>query len=212
METIIFQNKPKMENQSMECIKISDFAKNRENPFLQQALEEINRNIVKKYKTSTGADQKATLIAIDPNTAEVLGHTRFIRQIEVDEERFAKLYLSNFASFFDLSQAAIRVFGYILSCLKQSTDYVIFDREKCKEFTHYKTDKAIYKGLAELMRAEIIARGPADNLLFINPLVVFNGDRVSFAQTFVMRKESERIQPELPFEKADALARQGWED
>ena len=35
--------------------------------------------------------------------------------------------------------------------------------------------QAVYKGLAELVKAEIIARGPADNLWFINPLIVFNG-------------------------------------
>ena len=36
--------------------KFSDFEKNRENPFLSQALEEINKNVVKKYKSSTGTD------------------------------------------------------------------------------------------------------------------------------------------------------------
>ena len=37
---------------------------------------------------------------------------------KVDEEQFTKLYLSNFAAFFDLSQAAIRVFGYFMTCMK----------------------------------------------------------------------------------------------
>ena len=36
-----------------------------------------------------------------------------------------------------------------------------FYRKKCLEYTKYKTDKAVYKGLAELVKAEIIARGPA---------------------------------------------------
>lgn len=174
--------------------KVSQFQKNDENPFLNQALEVIDKNIVKKYKNSSQTDQKATLLAYDPNTAEVLGYTRFVRQIEVDEEQFAKLYLSNFAAFFTLSQASIRVFGYILTCLRPKQDMFIFLMEKCKEYTQYETTKPIYKGLAELLQAEIIARGPADNLWFINPMVVFNGDRVTFAQTFIRKKGAKKVE------------------
>ena len=52
----------------------------------------------------------------------------------------------------------------------------------------YKSDKAIYKGLAELVQSEIIARGPNEYNWFINPLIVFNGDRVSFTKTYVRKK------------------------
>lgn len=176
--------------------KVSDFAKNDENPFIQQAIENIDKNIVKKYKSSTNTDQKATLVAYDPNTSEILGHTRFIRQIEVDEEQFAKLYLANFGAFFDLSTAAIRVFGYILKCLKPKSDQFMFDRKKCMEYTHYKSDKQIYKGLGELVNGEIIARGPNEYVWFVNPMVVFNGDRVSFAKTYVKKKQSSIKTPE----------------
>lgn len=171
-----------------EAIKLTDFIKNDENPFMKQAIELIDRNIVKKYQSSATSDKKATLLAIDPNTSEVLGHTRFVRQIEVDESQFAKLYLSNFAAFFDLSQAAIRVFGYILTCMKPKNDVFLFDRKKCIEYTKYSSDKPIYKGLAELITAEIIARGPNEYVWFINPMIVFNGDRVTFAKTYVKKK------------------------
>lgn len=171
-----------------ETVKLTDFIKNDENPFLKQAIELIDRNIVKKYQSSAVSDKKATLLAIDPNTSEVLGYTRFVRQIEVDESQFAKLYLSNFAAFFDLSQAAIRVFGYILTCMKPKNDVFLFDRKKCIEYTKYNSDKPIYKGLAELITAEIIARGPNEYVWFINPMIVFNGDRVTFAKTYVKKK------------------------
>lgn len=46
----------------------------------------------------------------------------------------------------------------------------------------------IYKGLAELITAEIIARGPNEYVWFINPMIVFNGDRVTFAKTYVKKK------------------------
>ena len=182
-----------MENK--KAVKLTDFQKNEENPFMKQAIEGIENHVVKKYKSNSGGDKRAVVALADTETGEVF-KTSFIRQIEVDEEQFTKLYLSNFAAFFDLSQAAIRVFGYFMTCMKPKNDLIIFNRKKCLEYTKYKTDKAVYKGLAELVKAEIIARGPADNLWFINPLIVFNGDRVTFAKTYVRKKTLAARYPE----------------
>lgn len=171
MENNISQKHIKMENK--KAVKLTDFQKNEENPFMKQAIEGIENHVVKKYKSNSGGDKRAVVALADTETGEVF-KTSFIRQIEVDEEQFTKLYLSNFAAFFDLSQAAIRVFGYFMTCMKPKNDLIIFNRKKCLEYTKYKTDKAVYKGLAELVKAEIIARGPADNLWFINPLIVID--------------------------------------
>ena len=56
---------------------ISKFNKNKENPFLKQAVEQVNNNIVKKYKTASKVGEKAVLKAVDDN-GEILGHTQFI--------------------------------------------------------------------------------------------------------------------------------------
>lgn len=172
-------------------LKISEFEKNVENPFLKQAVEEVQNNIVKKYKTATKTDQKAILQAYDPDTGEILGHTQFIRQIEVDEQQFAKLYLSNFSVFFDLQPASIKVFGYILNNLLPNKDFFYFNREDCMEYTGYKSDTSIFKGLAQLLKSEIIARGKTDYIYFINPLIFFNGNRISFTKTYIKKKKSD---------------------
>lgn len=206
IESQICLNKMFMENKKV--LKLTDFQKNEENPFMKQAIEGIENHVVKKYKSSTGSDKKAVVAVADTDTGEVF-KTSFIRQIEVDEEQFAKLYLANFAAFFNLSQSAIRVFGYILTCMKPKNDMIIFDRRKCLEYTQYKSDKAIYKGLAELVQSEIIARGPNEYNWFINPLIVFNGDRVSFTKTYVRKKtlaaqkkeEAEKRQLSLGFDE-----------
>ncbi|KAB3706894.1 MFS transporter [Phocaeicola vulgatus] len=168
-------------------LKLSDFQRNKENPFMKQAIEDIENHVVKKYKSSTGSDKKAVVAVADTDTGEVF-RTSFIRQIEVDKEQFAKLYLNNFAAFFDLSQAAIRVFGYIMTCMKPKNDMIMFILEDCLEYTKYTSKGTVYRGLAELVKAEIIARGINENLWFINPLIVFNGDRVSFTKTYVRKK------------------------
>lgn len=170
--------------------RLSSFEKNEANPFMEQVIEEVEKHVIKKYKSNTGSDKRGIVVACDTDTGEVF-KTSFIRQMEVDEQQFAKLYLSNFPAFFDLSTAAIRVFGYILTCMKPKNDMILFFLEECLKYTKYKSKESVYKGLAELVKAEIIARGPADNLWFINPLVFFNGDRIAFTKIYVKKKSKE---------------------
>lgn len=170
---------------------ITSFESNKENPFLKQAVEQIQNNIVKKYKTATKTGESAILQAIDTKTGELLGHTQFVRQVELDEEKFTKVYLSQFSAFFDLKPQALRVFGYILNQLIPNRDEFIFILEDCMKYTSYKSDTSIRIGLSSLLLNNIIARGRADNLYFINPMVTFNGNRVTFARTYIKKKKIE---------------------
>jgi hypothetical protein len=170
--------------------KLSSYEFNEENPFLKQAIEEVQKNIVKRYKTATNTNQKAILQAFDPNTGEILGHTQFIRQIEVDEQQFAKFYLSNFSSFFDLKPPAIKVFGYILNQLIPNKDEFVFLLDDCIKYTGYKTKASVFQGLGQLVQNGIIARGKTDFLYYINPMVAFNGNRITFAKTYVKKNKT----------------------
>lgn len=184
-----------MKDRERNTTALSIFKFNKENPFLKQAIEQVEKNTIKRYKTAARTDEKAILKAYDESTGEVLGHTQFIRQIEVDEEQFAKLYLSNFSAFFDLKPQAIKVFGYILTQLTPNKDEFIFLFDDCMEYTDYKSSTSVRIGLTSLLENEIIARGRADNLYFINPMVVFNGNRITFAKTYIKKKRLKGSDP-----------------
>lgn len=173
----------------MKVRKITDFEKNIENPFLKEAVEQIQQNIVKKYKNSSGSSRNAILQAVNAE-GELVGHTSFIQQIEVDEQQFTKLYLSQFSSFFKLNSQGIRVFGYVMTKLVPKQDYFFFDLEEALKYTGYKSAQSIYNGLSCLISSNIIARGKKDYIYFINPMMFFNGDRVSFTKTYVKAKKN----------------------
>ena len=59
------------------------------------------------------------------------------------------------------------------------------------EYTGYKAKSSIFQGLGQLAANNIIARGKTDFLYFINPMVTFNGNRITFAQTYVKKKSKE---------------------
>lgn len=178
----------------MSKLKIRDFQKNKENPFLKDAIEQINSGIVKRYKNIAQGNSKSAILQAINSDGELVGHTSFIKQIEVDEQQFTKLYLSQFSAFFELNNSAIRVFGYIMTKLMPKKDEFIFVLEECLEYTDYKSHKSIHEGLAGLLNAKIIARGKTEYLYFINPMIAFNGDRVTFAKTFV-KKQSKKADP-----------------
>lgn len=181
-----------------ELAKLSDFPLNRENPFLQQAVQEVDKKVVHKWKNTAGSDKKAILAVVNPDSGEIMGQTTFMRQIEVDEDQFAKLYLTQFQAFFDLTTAGIRVFGYIMTCMRPRNDMIFFDLEDCKAYTKYNSKVSIYKGLAELVLGGIIARGRNDNLYFVNPLIVWNGDRVRFVNEYVKKARKKKRVEEDP--------------
>lgn len=188
----------------MGKLQLSKFEKNKENPFLRDAIEQIQNNIVKKYKSSTGSSKDAILQAVD-SFGNPSGHTSFIRQIEVDEEQFTKFYLSQFSAFFDLKNTAIKVFGYIMTQLQPKKDMFPFFMQDCLEYTGYKNHKSVNEGLAELLNAKIIARGVNEYFYFINPMIAFNGDRVTFAKTYVKKQKGKAIDPNQ-IDLLDAIA------
>lgn len=177
----------------MTLKKLSEFEMNRENPFLSEALEVINKNIVQKTKMASNTGERAILKAVDDSTGEILGHTAFIRQIEVDEEKFTKFYLSGFQAFYDLMPSSIKVFGFVLNLLKPNRDDFDFYAEDCMK-THSLSRKTVERALTELLNNGVIARGRNEYQYFINPMVVFNGNRVTFAKTFVKKKKPTPIE------------------
>lgn len=113
-----------------------------------------------------------------------------MRSKVVDSEQFTKFYFRSFRAFYDLKPASIRVFGFILSVIKADVDSFSFYIEDCMKETKY-SKTTIYRCLAELCRAEIIARGRNEYEYYINPMVIFNGDRVTFATTYINKNYPE---------------------
>lgn len=159
------------------------------NPFIEKAMEEISvrqrKEMIRRTKEGEG------LLIVSERSGEVEGHTAFMRYIEVDEAQFAKLYLSELSALFDLTKPAIRVLAYLLSALKPNKDTVLFIMDDCIEYTKYKGKKDVLSGLSCLIESKIIARSKQEFIYFINPLIFFNGNRVTFAKTYVKKRKYE---------------------
>jgi len=158
----------------------------KENPFIEKAIDDIK--IIRKTQVIRPKNRDEIQMIVS-SSGEIEGHTAFMKYVEVDEEQFAKVYLSQFTAFWELPKSAIRVFGFIINSLKPKKDEFYLEMNKCLEYTKYKHPKDVLSGLSALIECEIIARSDSHFKYFINPLVVFNGDRVSFAKTYIKKKK-----------------------
>lgn len=68
VENNISQKHIKMENK--KAVKLTDFQKNEENPFMKQAIEGIENHVVKKYKSNSGGDKRAVVALADTETGD----------------------------------------------------------------------------------------------------------------------------------------------
>lgn len=171
----------------MAKIKLTNQQMFTENPFVEKAIEQINENTKKTYRWLKG-NKLVQQYAVNEE-GEIIAHAAFVQQIEVDETQFAKLYLSQLGVFFDLPKTALRVFTYILNILQPKSDRVFINLREALKYTGYKDENSIISGLAILCHKGFIARSEVHYMYFINPMVFFNGNRITFAKTYIRKRE-----------------------
>ncbi|MBA5600975.1 hypothetical protein H1224_07860 [Pectobacterium aroidearum] len=122
---------------------------------------------------------------------------------EVDKEEFIKLYTSQIKAYFDLTKTAYKVFFIFLRIYQDAIgkDHFYLSCKKAmslaEKIDHFALSESIfYRGVKELIEKRIIAKTNEKNWYFINPAIVFNGDRACFVSEIIKKKEAMEEQPE----------------
>jgi hypothetical protein len=162
-----------------DVTKIRELQTFEENPF----LDGVGYN--KRKKTEVLYDGQQAIIRTD--TGEVVeDHLSVARVRLVDADQFVKVYVANLFLLFDLGKPAQRVAEFVLHqvarrAMDKGEVLLIYS-----EYERYFKDRGgvsrptYMRGLQELAQKMLIARSPITNVWWINPAVVFNGDRARF--------------------------------
>lgn len=94
-----------------------------------------------------------------------------------DKKRFTKVYREGWHKMLELSTPALKVLFYIISEM-DSTDTIDFTMRKCMDFTGYKDNNNIYRAVRELKEKGFISESSQPKVYMINPLLIFNGNRI----------------------------------
>jgi hypothetical protein len=112
---------------------------------------------------------------------------------EVDDEEFVKIYTTNLSYFFELSRAALKIIPLILKVIQKTAigkDEILFSLEIAKETYHDMTGKKLgktlyYTGIEDLLLKKFVAISPrAPGAYYLNPHLLFNGDRITFLREY----------------------------
>lgn len=162
-------------------VKVSDAKKYDVSPFLEGEILKVD----KQKKLVIAGSTKDVLV--DGETGEVTGATVLHRYKEVDKTQFVKLFIGEVSALFDLSKAGLKVFGFVLQSLQINKGEIYIHIPDLMEWCDWKTKKQAYKGLGELISNKIIAVSTRPSVWYINPTVVFNGDRIAFIKEYRLK-------------------------
>lgn len=164
------------------------------NPFVNNMVVPVRDQRIKISRL--GKDDN---VLINHATGESHGtHVTTFRRVDADQ--FVKLFTANIALTFDLKAAGIKAFNVLLWIMQNksiSKDLVPLDKFALEEFLQEHNDRkppialsqpTFWRGLAELEKAQIIAKHIRAGWYYINPNFAFNGDRIAFT-TLIERTE-----------------------
>ena len=181
------------------------------NPFIQDMIVPVRERQVRL--SVLGEDNN---VVLNQDTGEIRA-THLTTYKKVDGEQFVKLFTQNIALTFDLSAQGLKALNVLIWAVQHtalSKDEVYLDTHAREDFLEaHKTTKnkdqiirlsqpTFARGLAELTKAQIIAKTIRQGVYWINPNFVFNGDRIAFT-TIIERKSKSAKEKESEQKKIE---------
>jgi hypothetical protein len=128
------------------------------------------RKVLSKPKTAPGIIYEGKEIKYKDKVAHLAEY------VLVDNEAFVKSFMAFYSILKDLSSPAIKVLCYIGENIKGNKDEIKLPYKEVAEYCGYKSKKAFYQGVNELLLKEVIIKKKV-GVYYINPNVFFRGDR-----------------------------------
>ena len=163
--------------------------KYKKNPFLAEAVAEVKIG----YKTMTfGTGETVS----NTETGELIGTAAFRQRKVVDQSKFLMLYEKMQAFFWQLSPRANKLLRVIYHQAQEAiaTDEIYLNWDIAEEILKsesIKMSKATYfRAVKELLEKKVLAQSVRTNIFYLNPTLIFNGNRASFIQEIISEDPS----------------------
>lgn len=105
---------------------------------------------------------------------------------KVDRETFIKVFKDSIKYIAKLSRTAQAVLWYIMDNLPQDKGYIVIDNMTVMDFCNFKTRKSVREGVLELLEKNFLTRTTVPKKFWVNPLIVFNGNRITYAKEYIL--------------------------
>lgn len=154
-----------------------------ENPFLKGSLVEVSGR-KKRYSVAARGD---TIIS---KTGQVKGGIEHTIVRVVDDSQFVKVFADGIIGIYDLKSAGSKVFRYLFDEVQKhpNIDRIYLYFMDAQEEPWKISKPVFFRGMAELLDKGFIARSANPNMYYLNPAMIWNGDRFRFVQEYQRAK------------------------
>lgn len=157
-------------------MRITDRPKHEQSPFHQGNMDTLGLRKFPLHPSGPMVNKDTGEIV----TGNVYLHKKYGYMDTLDN---VKLFQQAAETLSQLTIPGIRMFFYIVSSLHKGEEKVYIAPQSALKFTSYKSNKDIYKGLAELIEFNVIARSTESLMYWVNPNVIFAGNKVGLINT-----------------------------
>ena len=147
-------------------------------PYIDTMVIDVNENSGSKIIGSTTGE-----ISTDGKTV-----SRRIISTMKDKKEFIKVFRESIKTILQLSSTAQKILWYIMDNLPINKNVVVITNETCMDACGFKNRKSIRDGIIELLDKNILTRSSARYQYWVNPIVMFNGDRIEFIREYRYEK------------------------
>lgn len=163
-----------------EKLKLSDFPEEKEYPFGEEVINDVMDNFLCIPKDS----KLKGISAVKCDKDKLMKTETYIIK---DRQEYRKFYENAVNMAFGLSNTAMRVLLYVMFTLQQKSDSVDIVPKHCMDKCGFKTLKSVRDGIIELLGKHIIAKTNYPTKYWVNPVVLFNGDRIDFVRSYIYK-------------------------
>ena len=151
----------------------------KENPFLGGSLAKV-KGRKKNYTVASGA------MTLTDKTGAVQGAVQHTITRIVDDTQFVKVFSDGVAGMYDLGRPGTKVFRFLFDEVQKNPNqdrmHLYFMDALEDPWCIPKT--TFFKGMAELLEKGFLAKSSNPNMFFLNPSMMWNGDRFRFVQEY----------------------------
>lgn len=174
------------------------------NPFLTFTLTANKRSMT----VAKGSVVKGTVNGTDD---EEIFETTIAQKTMVDADQFVKVFSSGVAAIFDLSSPGVKMFSLLIIEAQKGIggDLVYLSpaivNKLAKSNGKTMSSSTFSRGISDLVNAKILAASSqGQGWFYINPAIIFNGDRVRFVTEYHKPKTTKikSNQTELRFDNS----------
>jgi hypothetical protein len=160
----------------------------KENPFLNGSLVTV-KGRKKNYTVASDA------MTLTDSRGQVQGTVQHTITRVVDDTQFVKVFSDGVAGMYDLGRPGAKVFRFLFDEVQKNPNqdriYLYFMDALEDPWRIPKT--TFFKGLAELLEKGFLAKSANPNMFFLNPSMMWNGDRFRFVQEYQRASLAARI-------------------